>query len=85
MIPGTTISPARSFSSTLRRFADRFVLSAGHTVPLVYGSLAVLNEALRIKHERTGDERYAREWIAQMRDWVEDQPRPRYGVSRGTS
>ena len=30
-----------------RRFADRFVLSAGHTVPLVYAMLAVLNEALR--------------------------------------
>ena len=28
-----------------RRFADRFVLSAGHTVPLVYATLAVLNEA----------------------------------------
>ena len=26
-----------------RPFADRFVLSAGHTVPLVYATLAVLN------------------------------------------
>lgn len=31
------------------RFADRFVLSAGHTVPLVYATLAVLNEALRAR------------------------------------
>ena len=30
-----------------RPFADRFVLSAGHTVPLVYATLAVLNETLR--------------------------------------
>src|SRR5215469_14309041 len=29
-----------------RRFGDRFVLSAGHTVPLVYATLAVLNEAM---------------------------------------
>ncbi|HMK97128.1 MAG TPA: 1-deoxy-D-xylulose-5-phosphate synthase N-terminal domain-containing protein, partial [Acidimicrobiales bacterium] len=41
------------------RFADRFVLSAGHTVPLVYSTLAVLNEGLRARHERTGLERYA--------------------------
>src|SRR4249919_4311987 len=26
-------------------FGDRFVLSAGHTVPLIYATLAVLNEA----------------------------------------
>ena len=41
-----------------RRFADRFVLGAGHTIPLVYCTLAVLNEALRIKHAQTGDPRY---------------------------
>ena len=40
-------------------FADRFVLSAGHTVPLVYCTLAVLNEAFRARHERDGDERFA--------------------------
>jgi hypothetical protein len=27
---------------------------------------------------QTGDEKYAREWIAQMRDWVEDNPYPRF-------
>jgi len=40
-------------------YADRFVLSAGHTVPLVYSTLAVLNEALRARFERTGDPRFA--------------------------
>ncbi len=30
-------------------FADRFVLSAGHTVPLIYATLAVLNETLRAR------------------------------------
>ena len=41
------------------RFGDRFVLSAGHVVPLVYATLAVLNEGLRARAERTGDPRYA--------------------------
>ena len=40
-------------------FADRFVLSAGHTVPLVYTTLAALNEVIAARHERTGDERFA--------------------------
>jgi transketolase len=39
-------------------FADRFVLSAGHTVPLVYATLAVLNEGLRARFERDGDPRF---------------------------
>ena len=33
-------------------FGDRFVLSAGHTVPLIYSTLAVLNEAFRARQER---------------------------------
>ena len=41
-----------------KRFADRFVLVAGHDNPMVYATLAVLNEALRIKHEQTGDSKY---------------------------
>ncbi|MDE2234519.1 MAG: transketolase [Gammaproteobacteria bacterium] len=41
-----------------KRFADRFVLVAGHTVPLVYATLAVFNEALRRKFKTTGDTRY---------------------------
>jgi len=42
-----------------RRFGDRFILSAGHTVPLIYATLATLNEAMRVRHEWTKDERYA--------------------------
>ena len=41
-----------------KRFGDRFILVAGHTNPLVYAALAVFNEALRVKFEQTGDERY---------------------------
>ncbi len=41
-----------------KRFGDRFVLGAGHTIPLIYATLAVFNEALRIKYEQTGDKRY---------------------------
>jgi transketolase len=40
------------------RFSDRFVLSAGHTVPLVYATLAVLNEGLRARYERSGLEQF---------------------------
>jgi transketolase len=42
-----------------RRFGDRFVLSAGHTVPLVYATLAVLNEAVRLRHRRAGEPEFA--------------------------
>ncbi len=42
-----------------RRFGDRFVLSAGHTVPLVYATLAVLNEGIRARHERSGEAAFA--------------------------
>lgn len=42
-----------------RRFGDRFVLSAGHTVPLVYATLAVLNEALRARFEMDSDARFS--------------------------
>ncbi len=42
-----------------KRFGDRFILGAGHTIPLVYCALAVFNEALRIKYRQTGDARYA--------------------------
>jgi len=42
-----------------KRFGDRFILSAGHTVPLVYCTLAVLNEAMRMKYRQSGDGRYA--------------------------
>ena len=42
-----------------KRFGDRFILGAGHTIPLVYCTLAVLNEALRVRYEQTGDALYA--------------------------
>ena len=41
-----------------KRFADRYVLVAGHTNPVVYSTLAVLNEALRIRFKQTGDKKY---------------------------
>ena len=39
-------------------FGDRYVLVAGHCCPVVYAMLAVYNEALRIRHEATGDARF---------------------------
>ena len=41
-----------------KRFGDRFVLVAGHCNPVVYATLAVMNEALRIKYCQTGDAKY---------------------------
>ena len=41
-----------------KRFGDRFVLVAGHCVPLVYATLTVFNEALRVMYEKTGDAKY---------------------------
>ncbi len=41
-----------------KRFGDRFILIAGHTVPLIYCTFTVLDEAMRIKYRQTGDERY---------------------------
>jgi transketolase len=41
-----------------KRFADRFLLVAGHTTPLLYSTLAVLNETLRTMLRETGDERF---------------------------
>ena len=41
-----------------KRFADRFVLVAGHCAPLVYGALAVCHEALRWAHRQGGGDRY---------------------------
>lgn len=39
-------------------FGDKFVLGCGHTIPLVYATLAVLNEALSVAHTHSGDEKY---------------------------
>ena len=42
-----------------KRFADRFILGAGHTIPLIYCTLAVLNQAMLLKYKQTGDRKYA--------------------------
>ena len=42
-----------------RKFADRFILAAGHTIPMIYCTLAVLNEAMHYKFNQTGDKKYA--------------------------
>ncbi len=70
--PGGSRSKVHLFLSTLlsgamrwdvlrpwRPFQDRFVLAAGHTVPLVYSTLAVLNEAMRERHRRDGGDAFA--------------------------
>ena len=41
-----------------KRFADRFILVGGHTIPLIYAILAVFNEALKRKYKQTGDKKY---------------------------
>ena len=41
-----------------KRFSDRYVLVAGHANPVVYATLAVFNEALRIKYKQTNDSKY---------------------------
>jgi len=41
-----------------KRFADRFVLIAGHANPVIYATLAVLNEALRRKYNQTKDSKF---------------------------
>jgi len=69
--PGGSRSKMHAFLTTLlsgamrwdirypeKRFADRFVLGAGHTVPMVYCTLAVLNEALNLAYEKTKDRRF---------------------------
>src|SRR5215212_5289948 len=42
-----------------KRFGDKFVLVAGHTIPLIYTTLAAFNTALRARYEKTGDKKYA--------------------------
>lgn len=41
-----------------KRFGDRFILIAGHTVPLIYCTFTLLDEAMRTKYRQTGDARY---------------------------
>src|SRR5829696_6706287 len=42
-----------------KRFGDKFVLVAGHTIPVIYTMLAAYNTALRARYEKTGDPKYA--------------------------
>ncbi|MRR30446.1 transketolase, partial [bacterium] len=42
-----------------KAFGDRFILVGGHTIPLIYSTLTILNEAMRIKFAQTGDAQYA--------------------------
>ncbi len=55
--------------------ADRFVLIAGHTVPVVYALLALFSEALRLRHAETGDAKYlvkhGDRWQVTWRDLME--------------
>jgi transketolase len=39
-------------------FGDKFILIAGHTVPLIYAALPLFFEALRVKYEQSDDVRY---------------------------
>lgn len=41
-----------------KRFGDRFVLSAGHTAPLVYATLCMLSDVMRTKYKTTNDQAY---------------------------
>ncbi len=41
-----------------KRFGDRFILVAGHTIPLVYATLTVLGEAMAQKYARTKNKAY---------------------------
>ncbi len=41
-----------------KRFSDRFILSAGHTIPMIYAVMSVLSETMRTKYNQTGDKKY---------------------------
>ncbi|MBI1380276.1 MAG: transketolase [Planctomycetaceae bacterium] len=60
MLVASTLGPGMRLD--IRRpelaFGDRFVLVAGHCNPAIYALLAVYNEALRIRFERTKDPRF---------------------------
>lgn len=58
-----------------RRFADRFVLVAGHTAPAVYAMLATYHEALRARRVETGEARFdvrkGAEWTLSWQDLLD--------------
>ena len=39
-------------------FGDRFILSAGHTIPLIYAALTIIGEAFKKTFEETKDEKF---------------------------
>ena len=41
-----------------KAFGDRYVLVAGHCCPVIFAMLAVYNEAMRLRYEKTGDARF---------------------------
>ena len=41
-----------------KKFSDRFVLVAGHCNPVVYATLAVLNESLRLRYKIKKDKNF---------------------------
>ena len=41
-----------------KRFSDRFILAAGHCNPAVYATLAVFNEAMRLRYKKTKDKKF---------------------------
>ncbi len=57
---GTMLSGAMRFDllRPWRRYGDRFVLSAGHTVPLIYATLATLNQIAKERAD-AGESRFA--------------------------
>jgi transketolase len=61
MMVGLTLSGAMRWDirNPEKRFGDKFILVAGHTIPLIYTTLAAYNTALRARYERTGDKKYA--------------------------
>ena len=60
MLLSTMLSGAMRFDllRPWRPYGDRFVLSAGHTVPLIYATLATLNEIAR-RRAKAGEARFA--------------------------
>ena len=46
-----------------KAFGDRFILSAGHSIPVVYATFAILDEAFRIEEART---KVRRSWYDRM-------------------
>ena len=55
LLSGAMIWDIRDAGKT---FSDRFVLVAGHCNPVVYATLAVLNESLRLRYKIKKDKKF---------------------------